>query len=61
MATFLADVARTVNTLQERQAVFAGRLVGVEAFQRTLAEGANPAVASLIDQARAEFQAQGSS
>eukprot|EP00969_Alexandrium_andersonii_P038218 1674794-Alexandrium_andersonii.AAC.1 len=50
-----------VNTLLERQSVFAGRLVGTETPQRSLAEGANSAVTSLITQAPAEFQAQGSS
>eukprot|EP00969_Alexandrium_andersonii_P117825 5211794-Alexandrium_andersonii.AAC.1 len=53
VAGFLADVARAVNTLLERQSVFAGRLVGVEASQRTLAEGADSAVTGLITQARA--------
>eukprot|EP00969_Alexandrium_andersonii_P081725 3603048-Alexandrium_andersonii.AAC.1 len=41
----LSEVARAVNALRERQAVFAGWLVGVEASQRTIAEGANSAVA----------------
>eukprot|EP00969_Alexandrium_andersonii_P209137 9235984-Alexandrium_andersonii.AAC.1 len=45
LAGFLADVARAVTTLLERQSAFAGRLVGVEASQRTLTEGANSAVA----------------
>eukprot|EP00969_Alexandrium_andersonii_P349497 15431165-Alexandrium_andersonii.AAC.1 len=61
MAGFLADVARAVNILLERQSAFAGRLVGIETSQRTLAESANSAVTGLINQARAEFQAQGSS
>eukprot|EP00969_Alexandrium_andersonii_P248395 10975546-Alexandrium_andersonii.AAC.1 len=61
MAGFLADVARAVNTLLERQSAFAGRLVGIEASQRTVAESANWAVTSLITQVRAEFQAQGGS
>eukprot|EP00969_Alexandrium_andersonii_P016810 736946-Alexandrium_andersonii.AAC.1 len=60
LSIHLAEVARAVNALQERQAVFAGRLAGVEASQLTLAEGANSTVASLTTQARAEFQAQGS-
>eukprot|EP00969_Alexandrium_andersonii_P184194 8138451-Alexandrium_andersonii.AAC.1 len=33
VAGYLAEVARTVNTLNERQSVFAGRLVGAEARQ----------------------------
>eukprot|EP00969_Alexandrium_andersonii_P190575 8418970-Alexandrium_andersonii.AAC.1 len=59
VAGFLAEVARTVNTPLERQSAFAGRLVGIETSQRALAEGASSAVTGLINQARAEFQAQG--
>eukprot|EP00969_Alexandrium_andersonii_P145506 6435514-Alexandrium_andersonii.AAC.1 len=61
VAGYLAEVARAVNTLNERQSAFAGRLVGVEASLRTLVEGVNSAVAGLISQAPAEFQAQGGS
>eukprot|EP00969_Alexandrium_andersonii_P110112 4858211-Alexandrium_andersonii.AAC.1 len=39
-AGFLADITRAVNTLLERQSAFAGRLVGVDTSQRSLAEGA---------------------
>eukprot|EP00969_Alexandrium_andersonii_P327848 14488525-Alexandrium_andersonii.AAC.1 len=45
----------------ERQFAFVVRLVGVETSRCSLAEGAHSAVASLIAQARAEFQAQGGS
>eukprot|EP00969_Alexandrium_andersonii_P038915 1706362-Alexandrium_andersonii.AAC.1 len=33
----LSDITRTVNTLIERQSALAGRLVGVETSQRSLA------------------------
>eukprot|EP00969_Alexandrium_andersonii_P162538 7184751-Alexandrium_andersonii.AAC.1 len=49
VAGFLSDVTRTVNTLL------------VETSQRSLAEGAQTAVDSLIAQAGVEFQAQGNS
>eukprot|EP00969_Alexandrium_andersonii_P200551 8859828-Alexandrium_andersonii.AAC.1 len=61
VAGFLAEVTRTINALTERQSAFVGRLVGLEAAQRTLTESATSAVTSLIAQARAEFQAQGGS
>eukprot|EP00969_Alexandrium_andersonii_P120271 5317289-Alexandrium_andersonii.AAC.1 len=45
---YLADVARAVNTLQEQQVAPTGRVVGVEAAQRALADGTADAVQELI-------------
>eukprot|EP00969_Alexandrium_andersonii_P056343 2484073-Alexandrium_andersonii.AAC.1 len=61
VAETLSEITRTVNSLIERQSAYDGRLIGVETSQRSLAGGASEAVTSLINQARVEFQAQGSS
>eukprot|EP00969_Alexandrium_andersonii_P191738 8468576-Alexandrium_andersonii.AAC.1 len=64
---YLADVARAVNRLNERQAhqsgqlsTLTGRVVGVKTDQRALSESAASAVND-INQARSEFQAQSAS
>ena len=56
---YLAEIVRAVNTLREDQAELTGRIVGIEAAQRTLSEGAHSAVRELVNQARQEFQSQG--
>ena len=61
LATFNAEVAAAVNLLSDTAEVLTGRIVGVEMAHRTLADGAQAALLEVLSQARAEFQAQGSS
>ena len=61
LATFNAEVATAVNLLSDTVEGLAGRIVGVEMAHRTLADGAQAALLEVLSQARAEFQAQGSS
>ena len=61
LATFNAKVAAAVNLLSDTTEGLTGRIVGVEMAHRTLADGAQAALLEVLSQARAEFQAQGSS
>ena len=59
LSGYLTGIVSAVNALREDQAALTGRLVGVEAAQRTLTEGANSAVRELVQHARQEFLVQG--